>query len=119
MAPRSNDSGEAARIRNHLARLEGERDALQARLAELETKKPVAQSEGSKFESVTERSPAHEKIALFRSLFRGRADVYPKRWENDRTGKAGYAPACGNEWKPQVCGKPKIKCGSCTNQAFP
>lgn len=34
-----------------------------------------------------------EKIALFRRLFRGRADVYPVRWESKTTGKSGYAPA--------------------------
>ena len=55
---------------------------------------------------------------LFRSLFRGRADVFPQRWENTRKGKAGYAPACGNEWKPGLCDKPRIKCGACSNQAF-
>ena len=33
-------------------------------------------------------SPATEKIALFRSLFRGRDDVYPRRYENQRTGSA-------------------------------
>ena len=35
-----------------------------------------------------------EKVALFRSLFRGRDDVFPRRWENSKTAKAGYAPAC-------------------------
>jgi len=58
------------------------------------------------------------KIALFRSLFRGRTDVFPRRWENRKTGKNGYAPACANEWKPGVCGKPQIKCSACSNQAF-
>ncbi len=67
---------------------------------------------------VTNRSAAHEKIALFRSLFRGREDVFPKRWENARTGRAGYAPACGNEWVPGLCDKPRVKCGACSNQAF-
>ena len=112
------DSDEAARIRDRLARLEAERDALRARLAELETLKPAAPNIRLSGGPVTERSPAREKIALFRSLFRGREDIYPRRWENDRTGKSGYAPACSNEWKPQVCGKPRIKCGACPNQAF-
>ena len=67
---------------------------------------------------MSSRSPAGEKIALFRSLFRGREDVFPKRWENSRTGKTGYALACGNEWKPRLCGKPRVKCGACPNQAF-
>ena len=38
--------------------------------------------------------------------------------ENARTGRAGYAPACANEWKPRLCRKPKVKCGACPNQAF-
>jgi hypothetical protein len=59
-----------------------------------------------------------EKVALFRSLFRGRDDVYPKLWENSRTGKKGYAPACANEWVRGVCEKPRVKCGECPNQAF-
>ena len=118
MARQNSDSEEAARIRDRLAQLETERDALKARLAELEAQSQGAPNDSSNCEQVTERSPAREKVALFRSLFRGRDEVYPKRWENIRTGKSGYAPACGNEWKPQVCGKPRIKCGSCTNQAF-
>lgn len=67
---------------------------------------------------VTMASSSAAKVALFRSLFRGREDVYPRRWENPKTGKAGYAPACRNEWVRGVCGKPQVKCGECPNQAF-
>ncbi|ATE62594.1 TOTE conflict system archaeo-eukaryotic primase domain-containing protein [Thauera sinica] len=56
------------------------------------------------------------KIALFRRLFRGRTDVYPVRWEGKASGKAGYAPACANEWRAGVCDKPRIKCGDCNNR---
>ena len=63
-------------------------------------------------------SPAQSKIALFRSLFRGREDVYPRRFESLRTGKSGYAPACANEWRPGVCEKPRIKCAVCPNRQF-
>jgi superfamily II DNA or RNA helicase len=59
-----------------------------------------------------------EKIALFRKLFRGRTDVFPVRWESKATGKAGYAPACGNEWKPGICEKPRIKCSDCLHRAL-
>lgn len=38
------------------------------------------------------------KVALFRSLFRGRDDVYAVRWENERSGRKGYAPACEDPW---------------------
>ena len=59
-----------------------------------------------------------DKIALFRRLFRGREDVYPKLWQNQKTAKKGYSPACSNEWVRGVCEKPRIKCGDCPNQAF-
>lgn len=67
---------------------------------------------------VTRDSPSADKIALFRSLFRGREDVYPRRFESRKTGKAGYAPACGNEWIRGVCEKPRIKCADCPNRRF-
>lgn len=68
--------------------------------------------------AVTNRSLPEEKIALFRSLFRGREDVYPQRFENRRTGKSGYSPACANEWVRGICEKPRIKCSDCPHQRF-
>ncbi len=67
---------------------------------------------------LTNRSPAAEKIALFRALFRGREDVYPRRFESAKTGKSGYQPACANEWNRRFCDKPKIKCADCPNRRF-
>jgi hypothetical protein len=61
---------------------------------------------------------ASDKIALFRSLFRGRIDVFPTRFVSKKTGKSGYAPACQNKFVRGVCELPKIKCGDCPNQAF-
>lgn len=49
-------------------------------------------------EAVHRSSPPEAKIALFRSLFRGRDDVYARRFESKKTGKVGYQPACSNEW---------------------
>ena len=63
-------------------------------------------------------SPVQKKIALFRSLFRGREDVYARRFENPKTGKAGYAPACANEWVRGICRKPQVKCADCTHRRF-
>ena len=68
--------------------------------------------------TLTAASSAAEKIALFRSLFAGRTDVFPARWENSKNGRSGYAPACANEWVKGICGKPQVKCGECPNQAF-
>lgn len=51
---------------------------------------------GSPNPSVTNHSSPAAKIKLFRSLFRGREDVYPRRFESRKTGKSGYSPACAN-----------------------
>lgn len=67
---------------------------------------------------VDHRSSPDAKVALFRSLFRGRSDVYPRRFESRRTGKSGYAPACANEWVRGVCEKPRIKCADCPHRRF-
>ena len=69
-------------------------------------------------ETVDSRSSPDAKIALFRSLFRGRDDVYPRRFESRRTGKSGYAPACANEWVRGICEKPRIKCADCPHRRF-
>ena len=61
---------------------------------------------------------ASDKIALFLSLFRGRVEVYPRRFQNKTTGRAGYAPACANEWVRDLCNKRKTKCAECPNRRF-
>jgi hypothetical protein len=47
---------------------------------------------------VNKEERARKRIALFRSLFRGREDVYARRWEND-DGRHGYMPAVLKDWK--------------------
>ena len=59
-----------------------------------------------------------EKIALFRSLFRGRVDVYPRLWISRKTGKKGFSPVCNTEWVDGVCEKPKVKCSECSHRSF-
>lgn len=67
--------------------------------------------------TITNSSPTEDKVTLFRSLFRGREDLYPVRWEG-KNGRSGYTPACAHEWDKALCGKPKIKCGDCENRKF-
>ena len=55
------------------------------------------------------------KVQLFRSLFKGREDVYSVRWDS-KNGRSGYAPACDNEWLSGICDKPRIKCSDCNNR---
>lgn len=68
-------------------------------------------------EQVTNNSSPEEKINLFKSLFRGRDDVYAKRWQN-KEGKSGYSPVCLNEWVKGICSKPKIRCSDCDNKNY-
>jgi superfamily II DNA or RNA helicase len=48
---------------------------------------------------VHSRSSAREKVAFFGALFGARTDVYAIRWENHRTGKAGWLPAVRGGWQ--------------------
>jgi hypothetical protein len=111
----------------------------QARLAELErareearTKVELLRSELTAPQDTTPQSlplsfgekckapdtPA-DKVSVFRSLFRGRADVFPTRFVSKKTGNPGYAPACANKWEPGLCLlRAGGKCGDCVNQAF-
>lgn len=67
---------------------------------------------------VNQHSSTETKVALFQSLFRGRSDVYPRRFQNKKTQKSGYAPACKNEWVKNICQKPRIKCMDCQHRQF-
>ena len=59
-----------------------------------------------------------ERIALFMSLFKGREDVFARRWFSKATGKGGYQPVCVNEWRREVCDKKAYKCAECPNRNF-
>jgi hypothetical protein len=112
-----------AREQAGLAGLDDERRQAQTRLAALQDALAALEAP-SVFPLVpllpgsTRPESSTDKVALFRQLFRGRDDVYPRLWTNATTGRKGYAPACGNEWVRGICEKPRVKCGECPNQAF-
>ena len=58
------------------------------------------------------------KIDVFKNLFKGREDVFARRWYNRTSGKSGYQPVCQNEWDRQLCDKKKYKCAECPNRSF-
>lgn len=107
-------------LNQRLALLERERAEIAEQLAALDrpAAAPPPPAPRTAAGGVTMASPTADKVALFRSLFRGREDVFPRRWDNAKSGKSGYAPVCRNEWVRQVCDKPRIKCSECPNQAF-
>jgi superfamily II DNA or RNA helicase len=59
---------------------------------------PALRPPAESLQAVDANSPTTQKIATFRALFRGRDDVYPVLWINERTGKMGYSPACRGGW---------------------
>ena len=59
-----------------------------------------------------------DKITLFRSFFKGREDVFARRWFSKTTEKGGYQPVCINEWRRGVCDKKRYKCAECPNRYF-
>lgn len=107
-------------IESRLSEIDSERQRLSDDLAKLRLLiEELPQSSSYPDQSVSiidSQSPLDEKIKLFRSLFRGREDVYPKLWISKKTGAKGYSPVCENEWINGVCKKPTIKCGSCDNR---
>jgi hypothetical protein len=70
---------------------------------------PHESPEENRSSRIPVQSDPAEKVRLFMSLFKGREDVYAKRWQN-RSCRAGYAPVCRNEWKSGLCRKPTVKC---------
>lgn len=107
-----------------LARLEAEQAnarirlaALRAELASLGAEPEVRVRLPMAVEAPAPKTSA-EKVKLFRTLFRGRADAFPTRFVSKKTGKPGYAPACRNKFVKGVCELPRVKCGECPNQAF-
>src|SRR4051812_38295108 len=110
-------------LQDRLAELDRKRASVLAALEQLK-RRPTVEVQSTPTSQMADvvAGPAAlsnaEKVALYRSLFRGRDDVFPRRWENAKTGKAGYAPACHNEWVRGICEKPRIKCSACANQAF-
>ncbi len=56
---------------------------------------------------------SEEKLKIFREVFKGRTDVYAKRWTSTKTGKSGYSPVCKNEFSTYKCDKPRVKCNEC------
>jgi len=99
------------REKARLVRLERERNQSLERLNAL--KEELNRFDG---EQGGEPFTSSEKLSLFMKLFRGRDDVYAKRWTNAKKDRSGYSPACANEWVSGVCEKPKAKCGNCANR---
>ena len=95
---------ENKRLKRELALLKGE-DSLSMPVFEMPTMFSTS--------TINKYSSSEEKINLFRSLFKGREDVFARRWYSKTTDKSGYQPVCENEWNEEFCDKKKFKCSAC------
>ena len=101
---------ERTRLLERIKELENENAELRKRLGELV--EPVTSASNA-----MQNLSLQEKIDVFCSLFKGRDDVFARRWYSKTSGKAGYQPVCQNEWTP-LCDKRKYKCADCPNRQF-
>ena len=69
-------------------------------------------------QTIKQHLSLEEKVDVFRNLFKGREDVFARRWYSRTSGKSGYQPVCRNEWDRQLCDKKKYKCAECPNRLF-
>ena len=100
---------ERQQLIERIKELEAENAKLRKRLGEDIV--PVEQKS-----TIKKQLSLEERVELFRSLFKGREDVFAQRWVSRVSGKSGYQPACKNKWHPQLCGKPKQNCSDCPNR---
>lgn len=68
-------------------------------------------------EGLTVNQILQQRKDLFRSLFKGREDVFATRWTSRDGSRSGYSPVCSNQWTA-LCGKPKQRCADCPNRNF-
>jgi hypothetical protein len=95
-----------ANVEKHLANLLKQKEDAEAKLKSLREKLAISEHQNNIRPSLSTSPPDHiarpltsgDKVDLFRRRFQGRDDVYPKLWQNSKTGKKGYSPACDNEW---------------------
>ena len=115
-----------AEAEKHLLTLDEERhriianlNSLREELQSLTRHAPAVKDTSALQDKILSKTASpEEKIALFRDIFRGRDDVYPRLWTNKKSGKNGYSPVCNNERVTGMCEKPRIKCGKCKNRSF-
>src|SRR5258708_12768132 len=107
-----------------LAKLEAEQTeskhrltVLRAELAALGTEPEIRVRLPVSLKAPIPRTSA-DKVRLFRSLFRGREDIFPTRFVSAKTGKSGYAPACRNKFFRAGSEFPTAKCRASPTQPF-
>ena len=99
-------------LQKEIAELEQALAAKKLQLEELQAAIAKQAALVSSSSGTNSNSSSEEKISLFRSLFRGREDVYAKCFESKKSGISGYQPVCRNEWVQGTCKKQQGKKGT-------
>lgn len=107
---------------NRIRKLEKENADLKAQIEQLTPIKTKEKKErrckGNPIVDIHQHLSLEEKVQLFESYFKGRTDVFAKRWYSSTSQKSGYQPVCINEWKINLCDKRKYRCSDCPNRHF-
>ncbi len=111
-------NAEIEEIKSRISEMDREKANLADHLQVLKNKLVAAQEDDQQEKTFPSTLSPEKKIQIFRSLFRGREDVYPKLWRSKKTDKTGYSPVCQKEWLSGVCRKPTVKCSECDHRAF-
>lgn len=109
---------ELKQLRDELAKLNQRRLEVVAEIQKLQEFRIKPDATPKMEGTIDAQSSEAEKIYLFRKLFSGRDDVFPLRFESQKSGRSGYQPACKNEWRAGICFKPKVKCAKCECREF-
>jgi len=96
----SEKSFEEESLRREVEHLRRENEELRRRLApappptpDILPEPPLPLLPSDSLPQLTATSPPKDKISLFRTLFKGRKDVYPAYWVSQATGtQKGYSP---------------------------
>jgi hypothetical protein len=113
MAGAHSDSESHDRRDEEIRRLSAKNARLRHLLAVHNIPVPISQTESRRqIQAATpmtaedKEERARKRIALFRNLFRGREDIYARRWER-ADGRSGYSPADVKDWKAINASKPE------------
>ena len=100
---------EGQRLRDEVGRLQEILARNSIPLPESEKKAPTGRlclPAAAEIANVAAPAAKESKVGLFRSLFRGREDVYAERWRM-KDGKWGYRPAGKKDWQAILASKPE------------
>jgi hypothetical protein len=102
------DTAEIDALRTKCLRLEKENARLRTLLADHGIASEALAKQPLPAEPVSNRRKLStaEKIALFRSLFRSREDLYAQRWESP-DGRSGYSPRTERDWHAYNAANPE------------